>query len=82
MEILQQMLPEQEAKSGKKSKVKHGLKRVLVLFIVLTIFAIIHTIVKRLSDSNFNILFDQMFNKMNSMDFLKNTSKSDFLEES
>ena len=46
------------------------------------VFAIVHTIVQRLSDSNFNILFDQLFNKMNSMDFFKNNSKNDVLEES
>ena len=76
METLEQMLPVQQvAESDKKSKAQSGFKRALVLFIILMIFAIIHTIIQRLSDNNFNVLFTQLFNKMKSMEFLKNISK-------
>ena len=76
METLEQMLPPQQvAESDKKSKAQSGFKRALVLFIILMIFGIIHTIIQRLSDSNFNTLFTQLFNKMKSMEFLKNISK-------
>jgi hypothetical protein len=77
METLQEMLPppQQVAESDKKSKAQSGFKRALVLFIILMIFGIIHTIIQRLSDNNFNALFTQLFNKMKSMEFLKNISK-------
>ena len=76
METLEEMLPQQEERAEKKSKAQSGLgKRALLLFIILTIFAIIHTVIQRLSDSNFNALFHQLFNKMKSMDIFKNISK-------
>ena len=75
MEVLQEMLPQQEAEAEKKPKAQSGFKRALLLFIILTIFAIIHTVIQRLSDSNFNALFHQLFNKMKSMDIFKNISK-------
>ena len=60
--------PQKVAESDKKSKAQSGFKRALVLFIILMIFAIIHTIIQRLSDNNFNVLFTQLFNKMKSME--------------
>lgn len=73
MEVLQQMLPQQDAaESDKKSKVKAGFKRALVLVIILMIFTIIHTILQRLSDGNFNALTHQIINKM------KNITKTDY----
>ena len=81
MEILQQMLPQQdaaaaEAESGKTSKAKTGFKRALLLVIILMIFTIIHTILQRLSDGNFNALVSQMVNKMNSIGIFKNITKN------
>lgn len=81
MEVLQQMLPQQdaaaaEAESGKTSKAKTGFKRALLLVIILMIFTIIHTILQRLSDGNFNALVNQMVNKMNSIGILKNITKN------
>ena len=79
MEVLQQMLPQQDAaESDKKSKVKTGFKRALFLVIILMIFTIIHTILQRLSDGNFNTLANQIINKMNSIGMLKNITKVDF----
>ena len=79
MEVLQQMLPQQdaaEAESDKKSKAKTGFKRALLLVIILMIFTIIHTILQRLSDGNFNALVSQMVNKMNSIGIFKNITKN------
>ena len=72
------MLPQQDAESDKKSKVKTGFKRALFLVIILMIFTIIHTILQRLSDGNFNTLAHQIINKMNSIGMLKNITKVDF----
>ena len=67
MEILEQMVPQQEAVIDKKSKGKSGFKRAMFLVIILMIFTIIHTILQRLSDANFNAVFHQMLNKMKSI---------------
>ena len=80
MEILQQMLPQQEAANDKKSKVKSGFKRALFLVIILMIFTIIHTILQCLSDGNFNAVFHQMMNKMSSIGNFKKITKIDFVQ--
>lgn len=81
MEILEQMLPDPvpsstPTKKSKTNMTKTGAKRALILFIILTMMAIIHTIIQRLSDTNVNSLFSQLFTKMNSFENLKNISKN------
>ena len=63
-------------KKSKTNMTKTGAKRALILFIILTMMAIIHTIIQRLSDTNVNSLFSQLFTKMNSFENLKNISKN------
>ena len=70
MEIFEEMLPDADPSSPptKKSKTKMtktGAKRALILFIILMMMTIIHTIIQRLSDTNVNTLFGQFFSKMN-----------------
>lgn len=68
MELLEDMLPEPVpsiTSTKKKSKTKTGVKRALMLIIILTMMTIIHTIIQRLSDTNYNALFGQLFLKMN-----------------
>ena len=80
MEILEQMIPvpfpSNTPPPTKKSKTKTGAKRALILFIILMMLAIIHTIIQRLSDTNVNSLFGQLFNKMNSFENFQNISKN------
>ena len=78
MEILEQMLPDPVPSNTptKKSKTKTGAKRALMLFIVLMMLGIIHTIIQRLSDTNVNSLFAQLFSKMNSFENFQNISKN------
>ena len=81
MEILQQMLPQQEAEvenDKNVKKAKSGFKRVLFLVIILMIFNIVYTILQRLSDGNFNAVFHQMMNKMSSIGNFRNITKIDF----
>ena len=83
MEILQQMLPQQEAEAENDKKVKKsksGFKRALFLIIILMIFTIIHSILQRLSDGNFNTVFHQMMNKMSSIGNFKNITRIDFVQ--
>ena len=67
MELFEDMLPEpvpSNTSTKKKSKTKTG-KRALMMIIVLTMMAIIITIIQRLSDTHINALFGQLFLKMN-----------------
>ena len=82
MEILQEMLPNPDTSStpAKKSKTKMtktGAKRALILFTILMMMTIIHTIIQCLSDSNVNALFSQLFSKINSFENLQNSSKTE-----
>ena len=63
--ILPEPVPSNES-TKKKSKTKTG-KRALMMIIVLTMMAIIHTIIQRLSDTHINALFGQLFSKMSKL---------------
>jgi hypothetical protein len=71
MELLEKqlegMLPEPvPSNTSTKKKSKTG-KRALMMIIVLTMMAIIHTIIQRLSDTHINALFGQLFSKMSKL---------------